>query len=107
MPIHKWNSGGYNENVRRATRRPYLDKEYCYNNDTVSFEFNDHENLCDLLKVIKGKFLLSYYEHPVIREMYKDFNIITKEVPKHSSGITVNSKHRKKPKAVELLIKNY
>lgn len=86
---------------------PYVDLEYYYNTNEVCFTLNDHKRLADLLKHIKGKFVLSYYEHELVRKLYKKYNILNKEVPKHSCGITVNSKSREKPHGHELLIKNY
>ncbi len=95
------------ENTLFYVDPPYFGREHYYKTKTVSFEFNDHEKLCEMLKAIKGKFALSYYEHPKIREMYNGFNIITKEVAKPSAGITRLRKARKKPRATELLIMNY
>lgn len=47
--------------------------------ETTSCKDFKHEELRDLLKGIKGRFLLSYDDAPMIRELYKDFNIISVE----------------------------
>ncbi len=86
---------------------PYVDKESYYNTKEVAFGREDHIKLASILKKIKGKFILSYYEHPLIDELYGEFRIIKKRTSKHSSGITINSKRKTKPKSVELLIMNY
>lgn len=66
------------------------------------FTEKDHIALRDLLKNIKGKFLLTINEHDQVREWYKDFNIIKTEVPysvcRESSG---------RRKFSELIITNY
>lgn len=85
---------------------PYVDTEFYYNKDDKYFTKSDHERLAKVLKSIKGKFVLSYYEHPLVLELYNGFRMIKKGTVKHSSGITVNSK-KERPKATELLIFNY
>ena len=83
---------------------PYVDAEHYYE---VKFTREDHIKLADTLKKIKGKFVLSYYDHPLIRELYSGFTILEKETAKHSSGITRKSGRKEKPRGHELLIKNY
>lgn len=67
----------------------------------TSCEGFDHERLFNTLKNIKGKFLLSYDDAPMIRKLYKDFEQI--EV---SRANTLNNKV-KSGAYKELLIKNY
>jgi DNA adenine methylase len=86
---------------------PYVDAEHYYNTKGVNFGSEDHIRLAKLLKRIKGKFVLSYYEHPEVRKLYKGYRIITKNTVKHSCGITKYSTISEKPKSVELLIMNY
>lgn len=86
---------------------PYYGVEIYYKHAGVDFKPADHERLAGILKTIKGKFVLSYYEHPVIRKLYKGFNIQLKTASKHSCGIVRSTKIKEKPKSVELLIKNY
>jgi DNA adenine methylase len=51
---------------------PYYDIKGLYN---YSFEEKNHLDLYNILKNIKGKFLLSYNDCDFIRDTYKDFNI--------------------------------
>lgn len=70
--------------------------------ETTSTKDFDHERLCNLLKSIKGKFLLSYDDSPKIRELYKDFEIIS---VKRANGI--DGKHQKNKVFNEVIIANY
>lgn len=53
---------------------PYLGKEHYYKNHTFLKEEN-HKELSKILKKIKGKFLISYQDKQLIRELYEDYNI--------------------------------
>lgn len=86
---------------------PYYGVEGYYKTDGVDFTKDDHQRLASLLRSIKGKFVLSYYDHPIIRKLYKDFRLQKKSAAKHSCGVTRASKTKIKPKSVELLITNY
>lgn len=79
---------------------PYVGTEKYY---TTNFGFNekDHEKLFNLLKSIKGKFILSYNNNPLINELYKNFNIINT-----NTNYTLNSEHFKKD-SKELIITNF
>ena len=87
---------------------PYVDVESYYNHPGVAFKREEHHRLNALLRTIKGRFVLSYYEHPLVRELYSDFRIITKQTVKSSAGC-VGAKRigYVKPKSIELLITNY
>ncbi|MDL2217363.1 DNA adenine methylase [Christensenellaceae bacterium OttesenSCG-928-M15] len=50
---------------------PYFEAEGYY----TGFSREDHERLKEILKGIKGKFILTYNDHSYIRELYKDFHI--------------------------------
>jgi len=65
-----------------------------------------HVELADMLKNIRGKFVLSYYPYSDVYTLYpqKDFHYETKEVVRFS--VKVN-KGFSKPKATELLIMNF
>lgn len=52
---------------------PYLDKEHYYKNHTFLKEEN-HIELSEILKNIKGRFLLSYQDRPLIRKLYENYN---------------------------------
>ncbi len=76
---------------------PYLgaEKEYKY-----EFSLKDHNKLLELLKDIKGKFVLSYNDNDIIRKMYKDYNIL--EVSRQNNM----SKNKNIPYK-EVIIKNF
>ncbi|ECR2224658.1 DNA adenine methylase, partial [Campylobacter jejuni] len=61
-----------------------------------------HELLCNLLKNIKGKFMLSYNDCELIRKLYKDFNF--KELKVRYS---LNNNVLKRKESKELLIMNF
>jgi len=86
---------------------PYVEAEHYYKKENVDFKPEDHLRLAEILSGIKGKFVLSYYDHPLIRELYKSYNIISKETAKHSCGINRTNNIKKKPRGMELLIKNF
>lgn len=52
---------------------PYLGREYYYKNHTF-LKKEDHIELSTILKNIKGRFLISYQDRPLIRKLYKEFN---------------------------------
>lgn len=70
--------------------------------DVVSTAKFEHERLRDILKNIKGRFLLSYDDSPKIKDLYKEFNIIEIE-----RIIGINRKNNKNNMYKELLICNY
>lgn len=72
---------------------PYENSKGLYKNFDI-----DYKEMSDILKNIKGKFLLSINDSPYIRKVFKDFKIKKKYFMEH--GI------EKKPRT-ELLIKNY
>ncbi len=86
---------------------PYVEKEYYYNKNNVNFGFEDHERLASLLQNIKGSFVLSYYEHKLVRKLYGNCRIISKQTIKHSRGSVGKYKHMNRPRATDLLIMNY
>ena len=84
---------------------PYFQTESFYQNvGKDGFTVEDHYRLRDTLMSIKGKFLLSYGDHPFIRELY-DFPSIQIE---HHTRLH-NMQQRTNPGAMfhELLIANY
>ncbi|BEK17943.1 TPA: DNA adenine methylase [Campylobacter jejuni] len=80
---------------------PYVGTESYYKN-VPCFGLKEHELLCDLLKNIKGKFMLSYNDCDLVRELYKDFNI--KELKVRYS---LNNNVLKRKESKELLIMNF
>ena len=53
---------------------PYVAAEGFYESP---FDRADHEQLADVLHRIKGRFLLSYNDHPLVRELYADCCMIS------------------------------
>lgn len=78
---------------------PYVGTENYYKMIN-GFTMKDHENLVGILKSIKGKFMLSYNDCEVVRDLYKGFKF--KEL---AVNYSLNGKARKK--GSELLIMNY
>lgn len=63
-----------------------------------------HERLRDVLKGIKGRFILSYDAHPAVRKLYKGFNVQTTKPIHYSMNNKPGEKARYKE---ELLITNF
>lgn len=82
---------------------PYVDTESYYKN-TGGFGQKEHELLAETLSKVQGKFLVSYNDHPLVRELYKDFNIkVTKEI-EYTLG---KNAHGVAKKVREVYITNY
>jgi len=82
---------------------PYVGTENYYKN-IDGFGMREHEELAELLKNIKGKFLLSYNDSPVVRELYKDFKIVKSSPMRYTLG---ENAHKRKKVVSELFIMNY
>ena len=85
----------------------YCDPPYTYGAgyDVTSTKDFDHERLRDLLKNIKGRFLLSYDDSPKIRELYKGYEMI--EIERLNGLNNRQGGERKNKIFKELLIANY
>lgn len=81
---------------------PYHGTEKYYKSNGHPFTEDDHYKLCECLKHIKGKFILSYNDDEFVRNLYKDYNI--DGVTRNNSLASINV--NKKPYA-EVIIKNY
>lgn len=81
---------------------PYYGTEQYYGKDEAAFGREDHVILRNLLANIKGRVVLSYNDHPVIRELYQDFRI---EAVKRCNNLGIAAGGEKKYK--ELIIRNY
>ncbi len=79
---------------------PYHNTENMYDTGDFIFDEEQHIKLRDMLKNIKGKFVLSYNDDEFIRELYKDFKI---EAIERQNNLSLNSGSRFK----ELIITNY
>jgi len=79
---------------------PYYDCEHYYINHT--FGKQSHQRLAEILKSLKGKWLLSYNNHPAIRELYRDYQIVaTPEILYSLNGFG------KTKRVSEIVISNY
>lgn len=54
---------------------PYVSSERYYNRNYNSFNTDEHIRLNSVLKAIKGRFILSYNDCDLVRELYKDYHI--------------------------------
>lgn len=52
---------------------PYIDKEHYYEN-TFTNGMEDHYKLFKEIQKLKGKWMLSYHDHPILREWYNEYN---------------------------------
>ncbi len=86
---------------------PYIGGEHYYKTTAVNFRQEDHARLAHKLKKIKGKFILSYYDHESVKASYKGFKTVTKDVPKYSVGNFKHGIKQHKPIGHEILIMNY
>lgn len=68
---------------------PYVTTEKYYSGS--SFSLDDHYKLADLLHSVKGHVALTYYPHPLIKELYKpeEWDIVTR-----SSYVSSAVKHK-------------
>lgn len=80
---------------------PYFGREVYYKNkgEDKTMDKDEHEKLRDILKCIKGKFILSYNDCNEIRELYKEYEII--EVQRQHNLKNNSEKYK------ELIIKNF
>lgn len=81
---------------------PYYETEDYY--EDVGFTVNDHQRLCEALMGIKGKFLLSYNDHPKIRKLYSKPGIMIESITRLSNMAQRYEGGKQYP---ELLISNY
>ena len=75
---------------------PYHTTEKYYGD---KFKKEDHLKLCNLLKNVKGKFILSYNNDDFIKDLYKEFTII--EVSRNNNLKVDGSEFK------EVIIKNF
>lgn len=79
---------------------PYVSTESYYKH-TGGFGVNEHKLLSELLHNIKGKFLISYNDCELVRELYSDFKIISTKEIKYTLSSTKDKSVR------EVFIMNY
>lgn len=80
---------------------PYYGSEKQYKDHP--FTQDDHIRLCEILKGIKGRFILSYNDCDFIRELYKDFRIEGVSRNSNLTGRYATADHVYK----ELIMTNY
>jgi DNA adenine methylase len=82
---------------------PYWKTENYYSNH--DFDRDDHERLANVLKTVKGKFSLSYYDFPILSEWFpkNEYTWVKKEFAKAAAA----KKGTKQNMGEELLIMNY
>lgn len=78
---------------------PYVNTEKYYDSP---FSAQDHHRLREVLSQVKGRFILSYNDHPLIRELYADYRIegITRTT-------TLAGKGNNQTQYAELIIRNF
>lgn len=81
---------------------PYVGSEMYYNDKYCSFDMNDHIRLQHCLSAVKGKFILSYNDCDVVRELYRDYHIVGVD-----RNNTLPSKIESRSNYKELIITNY
>lgn len=84
---------------------PYLGVEDRY--QSSNFTMEDHKDLARTLHTIRGKACVSYYPHPFVDKIYRDWRRVERTVYAWSHGITVNNPTVHKPTRTELLLMNY
>lgn len=82
---------------------PYVNTESYYKN-TGGFGIEKHEELADLLSNTKSKFLLSYNDCQLVRELYRGFNIRTTKEIEYTLGKNIHGKNKS---VREVFITNY
>ena len=79
---------------------PYVKTEKYYT--AYEFTTEDHKRLKSILNGIKGRFILSYNDCEFIRDLYKDYNVISVDRLNLLSANTNNQQRFK-----EIIITNY
>lgn len=80
---------------------PYVGSEAHYEE---LFTTEDHENLAALLRKAEARIILSYGDHPVVRELYKEWYIREVSVVRHAAHVQEGGR---KPRGAELILTNY
>lgn len=77
---------------------PYVGTEKHY---AVQFSDADHQRLAEVLKNIKGRFVLSYGDVPLVRELYSWCNIYSTSRTNNLAGVPKNKTY------AEVIIRNF
>ncbi len=87
----------YSDTLRRPSSRLYA----------KSFEREDHKRLAEAVRNCPHKIMLSYDDHPMIRELYEDDFYIFEEDWIYSITSNASDPSRIRPPGAELIITNY
>jgi len=82
---------------------PYVGTESYYSGG-AGFGIDDHKRLYKALKSVKGRFLLSYNDCELVRELYKDFKIVLSNEIRYTLG---SNMHGVDKKVKEVFVMNY
>lgn len=97
------------EKYDRADAVAYLDPPYMISTEKHhylnNFSENDHKELADLLRNAEMRWVLSYDDHPTIRELYEGFTFGETSIP--YGTIDTRMTNGKREHRTELLITNY
>jgi len=84
----------------------FLDPPYFgtvpYRKGIKAFTAQDHEDLATLLRDVKGKWLLTYNDHPSVRALYNDFKMVEVATKLNTDKMAVNRRLQR-----QLIIRNY
>lgn len=80
---------------------PYIDRGHRYYGN---FQESDHRKLADILNSCRGRVILSYYDAPLVSELYKEWNELRLESYAYSQKI---EKKQSFDKREELLLMNF
>lgn len=86
---------------------PYYSTEHQYYRGAEHFGKSGHQRLADVLKNIKGKFILSYYNFDGLDEMYPKDVYRWEEKSFTKATTTISNKSLEEKQGNEILIKNY
>ena len=80
---------------------PYVGRERRY---AGNFTWQDHVDLANLVRNMKGQALISYYPDESVFSLYEGFNIVQFKSKAYSTKVSAG---QEKPETTELLIMNY
>jgi DNA adenine methylase len=85
----------------------YIDPPYYQTGDVLDGKFTeeDHKRLAEQLKNLRGKWLLTYNDHPKIRRLYKDFYM--EHITHQQSASNTRDTNGVREQFPQLLIMNY
>jgi DNA adenine methylase len=86
----------------------YADPPYygavAYRRGVKAFTPKDHEDLADLLRHVEGKWLLTYNDHPKVRELYAGFPMMRMSTSLNTDKVALGETKRR---LHQLVISNY